>query len=233
MKFLEPRILAGSLFPNSAHADKQQKVFYRDPRFNTGNGSRSAISRGCFPGSGLRPIDCGFGRTAVCGIINVRQMNMRYTAILFAFLVSLQVGCVQLAVVGSTQNPRYASMIGRQFALKEDFLVRGVRWDLRATRPDYILMMPATKPGIGGPEFTELGVLPKGSRFEIVGAVDRTSTLFPETSYVARFAPDTIAQVELATVRFHSSHLFPLLLKPAAPGEAPHLSEVYFQPLPE
>lgn len=160
-------------------------------------------------------------------------MNMRYTVLLIVSLVSLQTSCVQLAVVDSTLNPKYRPMIGRQFALREDFLVRGVRWDLRSTQPDYILMMPATKPGIGGPEFTELGVLPKGTHFEIVGVVDRRSTLFPETAYVARFAPNTLAKVDLASVRFNSSHLFPLFLKPASPDEAPQLSEAYFQPLPK
>lgn len=158
-------------------------------------------------------------------------MNMRYAILLIVFLASFQTACTQLEVLDSTQNPKYRSVIGRQFALKEDFLVRGVRWDLRAAQPDYILMIPATKPGIGGPEFTELGVLPKGSRFEVVGVVDRTSTLFPQTSYVARFAPGTLTQVDLASVRFHSSQLFPLFLKPASPAEAPQLSEVYFQPL--
>ena len=160
-------------------------------------------------------------------------MNMRCTFLLVVFLVAFQAACVQLAVFDSSLNPKYGPMIGRQFALKEDFLVRGVRWDLRSTQPDYILMMPATRPGIGGPEFTELGVLPKGIRFEIVGVVDRTSPLFPETSYVARFAPNTLANVDLASVRFSSSRLFPLFLKPASPDEAPQLSEAYFQPLPK
>ena len=144
----------------------------------------------------------------------------------------LQAACVQLAEVDSSQSPKYRSMIGREFALKEDFHVLGVKRDLRSTEPDYILIIPAAKPGIGGPEFFDLGAVPAGSRFKIVGVIERRFKFLPQATYVADFASDALSGAKLVAVRLRDSHVHPLYSTPISPSDPPQLNERYFQALP-
>lgn len=135
--------------------------------------------------------------------------------------------CVQLAEIDSSQAPEYRSMIGQRFELKEEFLLKGVKRDLRSKTPDYFLVVP--RPGVGGPEFFDLGVVPRGSEFEIVGVVTHESKLFPMTAYVVRFANGTTGEANAAGVRLNAASGFHLYLKPASPQEAPPLNPRYFQ----
>jgi len=141
----------------------------------------------------------------------------------------MQAACVQLAEMDASRLPRYQAMIGRQFTLKEDLLVKGVKRDLRSKQPDYAMLVGV--PGIGGPEFLELGIKPAGSRFTIVGVIVHKSQLFPATAYVVRFADGVPVAPGIIDVRISDQNGFKFHAKPLSPEEAPQLSERYFAPV--
>ena len=121
-------------------------------------------------------------------------------------------------------------MIGRTFELREEFLVYGIkRPDQKSPEPDFILIMPP--PTIGGHLILDLGRMPAGSRFQIVGVVTRRSKLFPSTEYVISFANRSISQTEGKQVRINATSTWHLYVKPASAEEPPQLNELYFRPI--
>lgn len=138
-------------------------------------------------------------------------------------------GCVQLAVVDSTDAPRFQAMIGREYALMQPFLIRGVKRNSKDTEPDYILIMPP--PGIGGRFITDLGRAPVGSRFKIIGVVTHRSKLFPSTRYVIAFSDRGIVRAAGRKVMINDASGFKSYEKPVSPNGAPTLSRQYFQPI--
>ncbi len=116
-------------------------------------------------------------------------------------------------------------MIGRVFETQEDLLIRGVKRDLRATRPDYIVLMPA--PGIGGPEIFNLGTIPRGRRFRITGVIDRKNSLFSKPQYVVEFSGAPITNESVESIQLYNVQAFPLYLLPVADGAAPPLNPKY------
>ena len=149
--------------------------------------------------------------------------------LLSALLLSsaVQTACVQLAEIDVTASPRYRSMLGREFTLKEDLKVKGVKRDLRSKQPDYAMLVGT--PGIGGPEFFELGIKPAGSRFTIVGVIYRKSRLFPATAYLVRFADGITVAPGITDIRISDENGFKFHDKPPSPEEAPSLSARYFE----
>ncbi len=138
--------------------------------------------------------------------------------------------CVQLAEVDSTDSPVYASMIGREFELKENLVARGIKLPPKFAAVDYILIMPL--PGIYSRyRILDLGAVPAGSRFRIIGVVTHRSKLFPITEYVISFSGHRFGEDK--PVRITSAAGAQLYLKPASPHEAPQLSERYFHVLEE
>lgn len=89
---------------------------------------------------------------------------MRKTAAFLALIAVTFAGCVQLQV-----NEVSSDMVGQRFRVLEELLVYGVKIDRRS--PDFEYLTLAPKPGIGGPEITDLGSLPTGSIVEISGLV--------------------------------------------------------------
>lgn len=148
-------------------------------------------------------------------------------------LVSLLLGqtaCVQLAEVDSTSAPIYASMIGREFELRENFVASGVKLPPKFDEVDYILIMPP--PGIASKyRIVDLGDLPAGSRIRIVGVVTRRSELFHSTRYVISLLNHPLAGSEGRQIRIQDAAAWQLYVNPASPDAAPQLSENYFRPL--
>ena len=145
-------------------------------------------------------------------------------------LTTLQSRCVQLGEVDSTHSPAFATMIGREFELKEEFLVRGVKLPPKFDQVNYALIMPP--PGIYSKyRIVDLGHFDAGSRFKIVGVVTRHSELFPSTEYVIAFADRSFDEVEGQQVRITAASSWKLYVKPDARDAAPQLSERYFHPV--
>lgn len=136
--------------------------------------------------------------------------------------------CVQLAEVDSTDSPVYASMIGREFELKENLVACGIKLPPEFDEVDHVLIMPP--PGIYSRyRILDLGAVPAGSRFKIVGVVTHLSELFPITEYVISFGEHRFGEDK--PVRITSASGAQLYLKPVSPHEAPRLSERYFRPV--
>jgi hypothetical protein len=142
------------------------------------------------------------------------------------FSAVLLTACVQLAEIDVTTSPRYRSMIGREFILKEDLKVKGVKRELRSKQPDYAMLEGS--PGINGPEFFELGSKRAGSRFTIVGVIVHKSQLFPATAYVVRFADGVAVAPGITDIRISDQNGFRFHDRPPSPDEAPPLSARYF-----
>jgi hypothetical protein len=75
----------------------------------------------------------------------------------------------------------------------------------------------------------DLGAVPAGSRFKIVGAVTHRSELFPLTEYVISFGELRFGEDK--PVRITSAAGAQLYLKPVSPDDAPQLNERYFRSL--
>lgn len=147
-----------------------------------------------------------------------------------ASLLLGQTACVQLAEVDSTSAPIYASMIGREYELKENFVARGVKLPPKFDQVNYILIMPP--PGIASRyRIVDLGDMPAGSRFRIVGVVTHRSELFPATQYVVSSLNHPVAGSEGRQIRIQDAAAWQLYVKAAAPDEAPQLNEKYFRSL--
>jgi len=148
---------------------------------------------------------------------------------LLLLVAAAQSACVQLAEKNASQAPRYQTMIGRQFNLKEDLKVKGVKRDLRSKQPDYAMLIGT--PGINGPEFFELGSKPAGSRFTIVGVVTHKSRLFTATAYVVRFADGVAVAPGISDIRISDQNGFGFHIKSQSSEDAPQLNERYFAPV--
>jgi hypothetical protein len=122
-------------------------------------------------------------------------------------------------------------MIGRAFELREDFDAYGIKLpDQRTPDPAYIVIMPP--PRIGGHLVLDLGRVPAGSRFRIVGVVTRRSKLFPSTEYTVFFDDARSFQANGKPVRIQATTpSWKLYVQPASPGEPPQMNEQYFKPL--
>jgi len=154
----------------------------------------------------------------------------RLRFMLLVACTALQVGCVQLAEVDSTHSPIYRGMLGREFELKEEFVVRGVKLPPKFNEVDHILIMPP--PGIYSTyRILDFGHMPAGRRFRIVGVVTHSFKLVPFTQYVISFVDHRISQAEGRQVRIQDAAAWQLYVKPASPDEAPQLSERYFRPV--
>lgn len=149
--------------------------------------------------------------------------------LLVATALSGLTGCVQLAEVDSTHAPRFASMLGREYELREELLVRGVKRDARSAAPDYVLVMPP--PGIGGRFIVDLGTLPRGTRFRIVGVTTHRSRLFPSTRYVISLRDQAIADPADRDILITDTSSWDLYLAPSSPAEAPQLNPRFFRAL--
>jgi hypothetical protein len=149
--------------------------------------------------------------------------------LLGSLLPALLSGCVHLAEVDSTADPKYRAMIGREYALRQEFRACGAKWDHQSAEPDHILIMPP--PGIGGRYIVDLGRVPAETRFRIVGVVTRRSKLFPSTEYVVALLDHRLPRSAGKAVRIYNVAAWPLHEKPRSFAEAPRLNEFYFRPL--
>lgn len=150
--------------------------------------------------------------------------------LLLASLLPALTACVQLADVDATRSPRFATMLGQEFELKEPLLVRGVKHDARATTPDYALVMPS--PGIGGRFIVDLGTLPRGTRFRIVGVTTHRASLFPSTRYVISLLDRSLPGAAGREILLSDAASWHLYLEPTSADAAPRLNERFFRPLP-
>lgn len=121
-------------------------------------------------------------------------------------------------------------MIGREFELKAEFLLLGMKDAPKFEELGHILIVPP--PGIHSSyRILYLGHRPAGSRFRIVGVVTHKSKLFPLVQYVISFTDDRTGETKGKEVRIPDASGWGLYVKPAFPDEAPQLSEQYFKPL--
>jgi hypothetical protein len=147
--------------------------------------------------------------------------------LLLATLLAGMTGCVQLDLADVSAAPAYQSMIGREFELQTDMLIKGVKRDLRSTRPDYILLMPA--PGIGGNEIFSLGTIPRGRRFRIVGVIDRKNRLLSKPQYVVQFSGAPITDAIVESIQIYNVSGLRVYLPPESKDRAPRLDPAYFR----
>ena len=140
-------------------------------------------------------------------------------------------GCFRLSEVDSTHSPFFARMLGNEFELLEEFIAIGVKGEYPSAEITSVLIMP--RPGQAITRFlVELGRVPAGSRFKIVGVVTRTSKLFPSIEYAISFKEHSIPRSGNLLVRIPDGKVyFPAYVKPISPSEAPTLNERYFRPI--
>ncbi len=139
-------------------------------------------------------------------------------------------GCVKLTVVDSTHSPVFASMVGAEFELVEEFMAIGTKWDSRSVAFDSILVAPQERRSFTS-RYVDLGRVPAGSRFKLVG-VETRWRFSPSNQYVIAFTNHTIPQsANLPTTIPDYMVSFPAYVKAKIPSEAPSLNERYFRPL--
>ena len=147
-------------------------------------------------------------------------------AVVFCFI---HCGCVQLKEIDSTRSPLFGRMLGNEFELLEEFIAIGVKGEYPSAELTSVLIMP--RPGLAITRFlVELGRVPAGSRFKIVGVVTRTSKLFPSIEYAISFKDHSSPRSGNLLVRIPDGKVyFPAYVKPISPSEAPTLNERYFR----
>lgn len=138
-------------------------------------------------------------------------------------------GCVQLATIDATAEAKYRDVIGREYALRKDFLACGSKPDYPDPGFDHIFIMP--RPGIGGRYIVKLGTIPAGTRFRIVGVIHRRSDLFKKPEYAVALQDFQLPQAEGKPIRLYNVAAWPLYEKPADANTAPQLSERYVSAL--
>ena len=116
------------------------------------------------------------------------------------------------------------NQIGMELVLLKDLLLKGVKLDLKASAPDYFVLV--APPGIGGPEIFDLGSLPAGTRIRVVGLIEKKRLVRSVREYeVAILSPSKAGK---SLVRVSSSYAFRLYQKGVTPQVVPRLSAEYF-----
>lgn len=122
-----------------------------------------------------------------------------------------------------------AQAAARVYETREDLLVRGVR-DHFGDK-DYSRIGLYARPGVGGPEFVNLGVLPAGSKFEIVGQARTGWWPFAKVEFVIRLLGPAPFDIGTRPVRISSAAALHLYVKDDASGER-RLNPRYFTETP-
>jgi len=87
-----------------------------------------------------------------------------------AYLVVYEIVFVPQALEDVTRESRYASVLGKQFSVKEDVLALGITLDRNYKKQvDYITLVP--RPGFAGPEVVTKAELKKGAQLKVVGVL--------------------------------------------------------------
>lgn len=120
-----------------------------------------------------------------------------------AFLSFLALtGCVHLA-----EHPQAAGgVVGRRFEVRQDLLAYGIKRSLPSSHYDYVVLHP--KPGIGGPEVVDLGLVPAGTTLEVVELVGLGPRIFGREFYRVRLQGSAAARFEGRDLRLASRRTF-------------------------
>ncbi len=157
--------------------------------------------------------------------LSINHRNFRSIIGILAFAL-LHSGCFRLAVFDATQSPVFASVIGTEYELKTALSAVGQRPEPQVD-PDYILLMPHP---IGAQRYNvDLGSVPAGTRFKIVGVLMPTSMIYPSTQYVIAFSNYSNPRFGMLPVKIYNGPVFDLYLKAEHPNAAPALNERYFR----
>jgi len=117
-------------------------------------------------------------------------------------------------------------MVGREYTLLKPLKLKGVKLDLRANRPDYLIVVG--QPGIAGPELIELGDLAAGSRIEIVSVYRKRGLFSDNIEY--EFISKSPSPANNEKVRIHSNNAATKLYSTENfLGGIPVLSPIYFE----
>jgi hypothetical protein len=155
----------------------------------------------------------------------INHRNYRSIIGILAFAL-FHAGCFRLAVFDATQSPVFASVIGTEYELRTALWAVGSRPETQVD-PDYILLMPQPT----GPRRynVDLGSVPAGTRFRIVGVSMLTPMINPSIQYVIAFSNYSNPRFGMLPVKIYNGKVFGLYLKVEQPNAAPGLNERYFR----
>lgn len=158
-------------------------------------------------------------------------------------------GCVQLELADSTASPLYVPVIGKKYELSQDFIIRSVRVEVGAAPSfAYIFAKPAVyipqydpksrlydprrRPGYVTRFETDLGFLPAGTRFSIIGALTREAP-FARMNYLIMIEGVSSQLAGDLPVRLGERRGDERYLTPAANERAPVPNVQFFRPVAE
>lgn len=99
------------------------------------------------------------------------------------FLCLCLASCGQIPWEDMSSNPKYSSVIGKQFKTKKELWALGITNENYAKKVDYILLVPGV--GFSGPEVVTREQLTRGSIFRVVGVLKARSLVFSRrTAYI-------------------------------------------------
>lgn len=116
------------------------------------------------------------------------------------------------------------SYVGKEFILKKEMKLRGVKIDLRSSKPDYFIVVGT--PGVSGPEIMNMGILPIGTRIKIMELVKRRRFLSSSREYEAIIISSSAAEGQ--RVRIPNRHGLGLYKRESNSLLEPALSCDYF-----
>ncbi len=164
-----------------------------------------------------------------------------------ALLAGAGTGCVQLKLDNATGSARYAPVVGKRYELAQDFILQSVREEVgEAPRYARIIAKPIVyipqydprnrrydprgKPGYVTRFVTDLGFLPAGTRFSVVGVLTRGAPM-TQVHYVIAIEGDQSQIAGHLPVRLSEQWGKDVYLAPAAAGEAPKPCAPFFGPV--
>jgi hypothetical protein len=157
-------------------------------------------------------------------------MRLLLLASIVALSALLQGGCRSVRTVDVSSVSAYNNVIGREYLLKNEFMVYFIKFEPGSTRQKYYTMIPRIR--ISGPEIVKIGPVPKGSRIRIVGVKEQQWILFPSrVEYEALFVGADVLGIGNERVRIYREGVPPVYLKSEKAGSALVLNEEYFTPL--
>ncbi len=152
----------------------------------------------------------------------IKQLNI----ILILSILIITTSCVQVPLRDASKDLFYKEIIGTKYELKEDFLALGIESFEEKNQIDYFSIMPY--PGIKGRYILSKKVLPKGSKFTVIGVlISEWDTCFQRTAYIIQPLDNFIGN----DVRIDSS--FEMLINSKSGLEPPKLNRKYFEYIKE
>jgi hypothetical protein len=138
-------------------------------------------------------------------------------------------GCVQLAEVDSTREPKYKEALGRVYLTLQELEAFGIRRTLArdVVDADYVLIL--TPRGISGPEVTQTKLIPAGTRLRVVGVMTHKFKLMGTVMYVVELEGFDLGFAVGRAIRINDAMGFKMYHQPRQKDQAPELNPEFFR----